>query len=243
MKLAALVPLAILALLLGLLSARLLGLAARTRRTPELFLGLSIAFPLTGFMFGVGGAVVGQGVPTRWVAEAAGAFCDLGFVSTVGFVCLVFRRQERWALALALLIACGFVSMPFVNHFVAWENGVPSALVARSVLRTLCYSWAAFESLHYAHLMRRRVRFGLADPLVADRFTLWGLAHFCLALMLLLVMGGVRLHLSGAGFASLCTLSGLSMGVVAGVPLILSFFPPDRYVRYVERRSHRKEAT
>lgn len=243
MKPAALVPLAIFALLLGSLAARLLGLAARTRRTPELFLGLSIAFPLAGYMFGVAGAVVGRGVPARWVAEVAGAFCDLGFVATVGFVWLVFRRQERWAQALSLLISFGFVVMPFVNHFVAWEGGVPSALVARSILRTICYSWAAFESLRYARLMRRRVRFGLAEPLVADRFSLWGLAHLCLSLMLLLIMLGVKLHLNGADLAALCTLSGFSIGIVAAVPLVLSFFPPDRYVRHVERRYRRQEAT
>ncbi len=243
MKPAAVVALAMFALLLGSLAARLLGLAARTRRTPELLLGLSIALPLVGYMFGVAGAVVGRGVPARWVAEVAGTFCDLGFVATVGFVWLVFRRQERWAQALSLLISCGFVAMPFVNHFVAWEDGVPSALVARSVLRTLCYSWAALESLHYARLMRRRVRFGLAEPLVADRFSLWGLAHLCLALMLLLIMGGVKLHLSGADLASLCTFSGFSIGLVAAVPLLLSFFPPDRYARHVEQRYRRQEAT
>ena len=242
MKPAALVALAIFALLLGTVSARLLGLAARTRRTPELFLGLSIALPLAGYTFGVVGAVVGRGVPARWVAEVAGTFCDLGFVATVGFVWLVFRRQERWAQSLSLLISLGFLAMPFINHFVAWEGGVPSALVARSVLRTICYSWAALESLHYGQLMRRRVHFGLAEPLVADRFSLWGLAHLCLALMLMLIMVGVKLHLSGAEFARLWTFSGLSIGLIAAIPFILSFFPPDRYARYIENRYRRQGA-
>jgi hypothetical protein len=242
-KPAALIALAIFSLLLGALAARLLGLAARTRRAPELFLGFAMAFPLVGYMFGVVGTAIGRGIPARWVAEVAGTFCDLGFVATVGFVWLVFRRQERWAKALSLLLSCGFVAMPFVNHFVAWEGGVPSALVARSVLRTFCYSWAALESLRYAGLMRRRVRFGLAEPLVADRFSLWGLAHLGLALMLLFVMFGVKLHLSGAHFASIFTFLGFSIGLIAAVPFILSFFPPDRYVLYIERRYRRLEAT
>ncbi len=236
MKPVALVALAIFALVLGLVAVRLLGLAARTRRTPELLLGLSIALPLAGYMFGVVGAAVGAGVPARWVAEIAGTLCDFGFVATVGFVWVVFRRQERWAQASSLLLALAFATMPFVNHFVAWEGGVPSALVGRSVLRTLCYSWAALESLHYARLMRRRVFFGLAEPLVADRFSLWGLAHLGLALTMLLIMAGVKLHLSGADFARLCTFLGFSIGLLAAVPFILSFFPPDRYARYVENR-------
>jgi hypothetical protein len=201
-----------------------------------------MTFPLVGFAAGVVGAAVGGGVPAKWLVELTGAICDVGFVLTVGFVWVVFREHERWAKALVGLIVIAFAAMPFMNHFVAWEHGVPSALVMRSILRTICYAWAAVESLHYARLMRRRVRFGLAEPLVADRFSLWGFAHVCFALMLLLVMAGVKLHLSGAEFARLCTFSGLSMGIVASVPLILSFFPPDRYARYVEQRYRRQEA-
>src|SRR5690606_20805257 len=134
-----------------------------------LLLGLSVAFPLVGFSCAVTSAVVGGGIPAKWMTEAAGAFCDLGFIATIGFVWRVFRRDEIWAKALSVIITLAFVAMPFVNHIVPWDNGVPSALVARGVLRTICYAWAAIESLHYARLMRRRVRFGLAEPLVADR--------------------------------------------------------------------------
>jgi hypothetical protein len=235
--------LAVFALLLGTLSVRLLMLAARTRRSPELLLGLSIALPLVGYTFGVGGAAIGAGVPSRWVAEVAGTFCDLGFVSTVGFVWIVFRRQETWAKALALTITLAFAAMPFINHYVAWEGGVPSALVVRSVLRTVCYSWAAVESLRYARMMRRRVQFGLAEPIVADRFRLWGLVHVCLSLMIVLIMAGVKLHLGGAEFARFFTFSGFSIGLIASIPLILSFFPPERYARYVERRYRRLGVT
>lgn len=243
MKPAALLVVLIFALLLGIVSARLLGLAARTRRTPELLLGLSMALPLTGYTFAFLGAVAGHGVPPKWLTEAAGAFCDLGFIATVGFVWRVFRQEERWAVALSFLITLGFVAMPFVNHFVAWDEGVPSAMVPRSILRTLCYGWAAVESLHYGRLMRRRVRFGLAEPLLADRFSLWGFAHICFSLMLLLIMAGVKLHLSGADFAGLCTYCGFAIGLLAAVPLMLSFFPPDRYARYVEQHYRREVAS
>lgn len=242
MKPAAVVVLLIFSLLLSFVAARLLGLAARTRRTPELLLGLSMALPVAGYTFGFLCAAASHGIPPKWASEAAGAFCDLGFIATVGFVWRVFRQKERWAAALSLFITLGFAAMPFVNHFVSWDGGVPAALVPRSMLRTLCYGWAAVESLHYARLMRRRVRFGLAEPLVADRFSLWGFYHVCFALMLLLVMAGVRLHFSGADFARFCTFAGISCGLFASVPLMLSFFPPDRYARYVEQRYRREEA-
>lgn len=242
MKPAAIVALAIFSVLLGLVSARLLRLAARTRRSPELFLGLSTSLPLASYVFGFVGAAIGRGIPARWVTEVAGSICDLGFVATIGFVWVVFRRDERWAKALATLLALGLLAMPLVNHYVPWESGVPSAMVLRTILRTACYCWAAIESLLYARLMRRRLRFGLAEPLVADRFHLWGLAHVCFALMLLLIMFGVKLHLSGADFARLCTFSGLSLGVLAALPLTLSFFPPNRYIQYVENH-YRREVT
>jgi hypothetical protein len=148
-----------------------------------------------------------------------------------------------WAKGLALTIALSFAAMPFINHYIAWEGGVPSALVARSVLRSISYAWAAVESLRYARMMRRRVRFGLAEPIVADRFSLWGLAHLCLSLMIVLIMAGVKLHLGRADFARFFTFSGFSIGLIASIPLILSFFPPERYARYVERRYRRLGVT
>jgi hypothetical protein len=242
-KPAALVALAIFSVLLGLVSARLLRLALRTRRSPELLLGLSTSLPLTSYVIGFVGAAVGQGTPARWVTEVAGSICDLGFVATIGFVWVVFRWEERWAKILATVLALGLLAMPLVNHYVPWDGGVPSAMVPRTILRTSCYAWAAIESLQYARLMRRRVRFGLAEPIVADRFQLWGFAHICLALTLLLIMVGVNLHLSGADFARLCTFLGFSLGLLAAVPLTLSFFPPDRYVEHIEKHYRQQVAS
>ncbi len=236
MKQYVLLALALFALSIGAVSVRLLGLAWRTRKAPELLLGLSTAFPLVGYSLAVFGTALGQGVTAKWITEVTGAFCDIGFIATIGFVWLVFRREERWAKALSFAIVLSFAAMPFINHFVAWQDRVPSALVPRGALRSICYAWAAFESLQYAQIMRRRVRYGLAEPLVADRFTLWGLAHLCLVFMLLLLMAGVKLHLSGADFARACTVSGFVFGVLGAVPLMLSFFPPNAYARYVEKR-------
>lgn len=234
LKPVALVALALIAILLGLVSGRLLRLAARTRQWPELLLGLSTSLPLAGYVFGLAGAAVGRGVPAGWVTEIAGGLVDLGFTATVGFVWLVFRRDERWAKVFSALLVITLLAMPLVNHLVPWEHGVPSALVPRSVLRTICYAWAAIESLSYARMMRRRVRFGLAEPMLADRFSLWGFTHVCFALMLMLIMFGVRLHLSGADFARLFTFAGFFMGILGAIPLMLSFFPPERYARFVE---------
>lgn len=240
MKPGAVVALLCFSLVLSIVSARLLRLAARTRRLPELLLGLSMAFPLAGYTFGFLVASANQGVPPRWAAEVAGTLVDFGFGATVGFVWQVFRKDVRWAAVLCSLLGVGFLVMPFVNHLVPWANGVPSALVPRGVLRTICYGWAAMESLHYGILMRRRVFFGLAEPLLADRFRLWGWTHVCFSVMLVLIMLGAKLRFRGDDFARTCTLAGFLLGTIATIPLMLSFFPPDRYARYVERRYARE---
>ncbi len=239
MKPAALVGIVIFSVLLSALSARLLALASRTRRIPEFLLGLSTALPLAGYTFGFAGAAVGHGIPAHWVTEVAGSLVDLGFVATVLFVWQVFRRDERWAKGLSLVLSLSLLAMPLVNHWVPWDHGVPAAMIPRSIFRMICYCWAAFESLHYGRLMRKRVQFGLAEPLVADRFNLWGLAHVCLSLMLLLLMAGVRLHFSGSDFDQTCTLTGFVIGLLAAIPLALSFFPTEGYIRHVEARYRR----
>jgi len=37
-------------------------------------------------------------------------------------------------------------------------------------------SWAGFESIRYYKMQSRRLLLGLADPIVTDRFRLWGLS-------------------------------------------------------------------
>ena len=71
------------------------------------------------------------------------------------------------------------------------RSEIGSEAVAESLIQTTtvmaAYLWTAWEALRYHGLMRRRVRIGLADPAVSDRFLLWGL-------MSLFVTAGVLLN-------------------------------------------------
>jgi hypothetical protein len=238
-----LVALALFALVSGAVCLRMLRLAARTRRPPELFLGLSFLFQLGGYLVMVAGAAWSLGPPSRSVVEAAAIPTDLGFVAEVAFVWIVFRREEGWARALACLLALGCLAMPVVNHFVPWPDGVPSAAWPRAAVRTACHGWAAVEALRYARLMRKRVRFGLAEPVVADRFFLWGLGSASAALMQDTLTAGGALYVRQAQEGHPLLWIGATFGLIAAVAFGLSFFPPAAYARYVARRMRAEAAS
>ncbi|TKC95283.1 hypothetical protein [Polyangium fumosum] len=236
MKPFTLMVLVVFGLVAAAVAARLLGLAMRTRKAPEFLLGLSMLLPLVGYSIQVTSAVTRGGAPAPLAVEIGGLVVDIGFLTVAGFVWLVFRREETWAQVFAFLLGAFGLAMPVVNHLVPWSNGLPSALWPRAVLRTLCYGWAAVEALRYATLMRKRVRFGLAEPLVADRFGLWGFGYLCAALMLDGLTAGGALHVLQSRFADVFLVGGAAFGVPAMLAFGLSFFPPVAYVRYVERR-------
>jgi hypothetical protein len=221
---------------------RTLRVAARTRRAPELLFGLSFLFQLLGYAAVVVAAAASQGPPPRAAVEAGALVVDLGFIAEVGFVWFVFRRDEGWARVLAGALALASLAMPVLNHVVPWADGVPSAAWPRAIVRSACYSWAALEAFRYARLMWRRVRFGLAEPLVADRFFLWGLGSASAALMQgTLTMGGA-IYVRAAEGGHVFFWSGAAFGLIASIAFGLSFFPPAAYRRYVERRVDAAEA-
>lgn len=231
-----LLALAVFALVMSAAAVRLLWLSANTRKAPELLLGLSLSLPLSGYALMVAGALRAGGKPPPSLVEVGGGLIDAGFIGVVAFVWLVFRREETWAGLLGAALVLGGLSMPVVNHALPWSGGIPAVIWPRAILRTVSCGWAAFEALRYAGLMRRRVRFGLAEPLVADRFALWGLGYLCLAVMLGSFTAGAALHMRDASYADAFTVAGAALGVPASLAMGLSFFPPTSYVRWVERK-------
>jgi hypothetical protein len=236
MKPFSLIVVALFAMVAGAAAVRMLALAARTRKAPELLLGLSMLLPLAGFATMVAAAAIG-GAVSRDRMEVGGVIIDLGYVAVAGFVWLVFRRDERWALALAVALALAGLAMPVANHFLLWAGRLPPTFLPRAILRNACDLWAAIEALRYAHLMRKRVRFGLAEPLVADRFRLWGVAHLTAAVMLDGFTLGAMLWVQRDASSEVFTWTGAGFGLCTAILFTLSFFPPAVYVRRVEYRA------
>jgi hypothetical protein len=171
----------------ALVAARLLGLARRTGQEPELLLGGAIlGTAVLGYGVLIGNLVLRGTTPPEQVSAlpvfltgAGKILHDFGVTLFLLFVVRVFRRDEGWAKALAggmMALLWGGLVIGAANGSFRYEVAAIGKLgwwCEYAVIWT--YSiWSSAESYRYWVAMRRRVAIGLADPLVANRFFLWG---------------------------------------------------------------------
>jgi len=159
-------------LVMSLLSLRLFRLASRTRQLPEVLVG--IYFLLVPFAISLAIRVERFGPEQApWVRAGANALFTLGGVALLIFTWHVFRRNAGWARALAWGGSACVVAV--------WAAGIPAGAYRTGssffllVPVYVSYLWVFFESLRYHALLRRRLRLGLADPVVTNRFLLFAI--------------------------------------------------------------------
>ena len=222
---------------------RLIALWRRNGGIPELLIGVGV---LGIGPVGFGSITVGQ---LLWVDHdtvgrvvfAVGMFAaSVGALSKFVFNTYVYHPNSRFVWGIAATAAVALL-LCFVWNGLA--NGyrniseMDSFYLVRTGLTVACLLWGSAEALRYWGMMRRRVRIGLGEPVVTNRFLLWGV---------------------GAGAAGLGTLVGVIAqwwtslppieipwvmlnssihGMVAAVAMWLAFLPPARYQRYVLDRS------
>jgi hypothetical protein len=98
--------------------------------------------------------------------------------------------------------------------------------------RLLCFAWGAYEGLRAYRMARRRLALGLADPVVTNRFLLFGIWFGLMGINPIVLMLS-RLY-GGADALELANAIGPKViGSVMVVALILTFFPPRRYVQWL----------
>jgi hypothetical protein len=214
---------------------RLLLQARRTRQLPELAIGLN--FVVAGF-FGYALLVAAESLHLLPGDLAGfGSFFGVSSISIGGaFMCLftqqVFHPQNRFAKTVLALLVC-WLALSILGAWVlnvdkeqqgfgAWLGrwGANLGLFA-------AYGWATIESLRYYTLMRRRVQIGIGDPLVANRFLLWGIGTLSTVLVTLLylgmqLLGHYELPASLIGVSSVLVL-------ITAIAEWLAFFPPQAY--------------
>jgi len=221
-------------------SLRLLGLARRTRRIPELLAGLGLLGigPL-GFCVLMAGVLLFRGTPLADVLRISGLGLQaLGFVASATFTYRVFRPGSTAARALASAISVGLL-VTFLSFALtpARTGGMLLHHHLDTWIKILCLGWGAVESLRYWRVTQQRVAIGIADPLVSASFLLWGISLASGALgftviyaALLTLQPGevlsVRIHLLLSG-----------CGVVSAAGLYLAFLPPKAYARRLAARS------
>jgi hypothetical protein len=233
------------------LGIRLALLARRTRKLPEallcahFLLCCSLGYLLLGI--GIPAAYQPGFLPTWAIAPliAVGHLTSsVGVWTGAAFNWLVFRREAAWARGLvwlsAITLATGYLGAVLSGGFSRGTlAGVWIWLIYGTY--TAAAAWVMLEPLRHYAVMRRRLRLGLADPLVANRFLLWGIGSVCRFVML--VMGVIAALLSRhippeiwPTVASITLIAVAVAGLGVSVSYWLVFFPAPAYVRLITRR-------
>ena len=222
---------------------RLIMRSYRSRGLPEFLIGCTYAassglgYPLT---------VTASFMPSRAATLGAMAIGEalivLGCSCFLFFNAKVFRPTAGWSVPVAalgslILAACGAVVV------VAFFSTPDVALVTeRTRTGTVLFllvlvagqGWTAIEGFRHHRMMRKRLVLGLAEPVVTNRFLLWGIS----GLVSLTWNGVVNSYLlAGVNInAHPVPVFAVSFGgLVTAACLVLTFMPPAWYVRWIER--------
>ncbi len=226
---------------------RLIALWRRTRQLPELLLAtgllctgfLSFAMSMIGKLFGAPGS------PLRlWLPIGGPAVEASGCIALVVFAWKVFHPDARWAKALATalvaLMVAGLAGELLSGQYIRYGDALPSVgpwIPLGLASRGLAPTWMAFESWRYFGMLRRRARLGLAEPLVVNRFALYGVAMTATVAAYTVTVAhravlqtGLAVDPWAFGLVSL-------LASVSAVGIGLGFFPPRFYRRWIAPRA------
>jgi hypothetical protein len=219
---------------------RLLWLACHTRRLPELGLGTSlVGLGALGYPISIAARSGAGGSPEtdELLLAAAMAFQNLGCASMAVANVATFHPKVGWARALAGLVAVllagswgvQVASGDFAHH----QPGGSTAYWVGLGARALPFLWAAACAWEYHGQLRRRLRLGLTDAVVTDRFRLWAISATGVVCAFSVFTLGIVSRVDVATSAWVLAPTSLA-GLVSGVTLWLAFLPPRWYLRRIE---------
>lgn len=218
---------------------RMLMLARRTGGRHELLIGAgmlligAIGFPgstVSGF-----GRAVGEMSIPLWFG--ATSITQVGLLLIYAFTWQVFRPKESWGKAIvaggALLMFAGLVvsalalasAPPEAISSVVARNGMFIGMAGYCG----CFLWSAIEGFVHHRNAKRRMTIGLADPVVVNRFLLWGL--FGLASTAINVTSFIGSAIGVDPSTSPLVLVPMGVfGFLASIAMYLAFLPPVAYL-------------
>ena len=222
---------------------KLLSLAAQSRKFPELAIGAGL------FAY----AALSQ--PALLAQQALGEETALGlrmgiavlrilafYVTLLGlslFTWQVFGAESRWRQVLVAGLAVAAMTSGGLSIWGSWlqlSSNAPTPLYLRIGMTphfVFSFGWVSLESLRYYGLMRKRRALGLADPVITNRFLVWGAGEAVASLVVLalfaVMMTRQGLSTTDPTVAWLVT----SAGLVNALVWWLTFTPPAAYLRWV----------
>ncbi len=246
MAIGAFIPLVLfVAILLGV-GCKLVLLWRRTRQVPEMSLGFGLVIVALSMPLSAVGRMPATAMePVGRFCFAAGLFVAVvGIAGMVFFNYWVFRRGRRWAWLLFVAICVLLVSTVGYMSAMNWQGESVAAIkkVMRPGTLTLmatlvgCFAWGGVESFRYRAAARRQAALGLGDPVITNRFLLWGVASTTCSLLMgviiVCVLGGMTILREPAPLAAIA-----GCGLVMSASWYLTFFAPEPYLRYVRERA------
>lgn len=221
---------------------RLLLLSRKSGGIPELVFGagLVIIVGLGYPMILTGRANVESAPDLARVLMVLGAIAmAVGWTSVWIFTWQVFRPDSpiaRWTCYSGIAVtACTGIANVLrtvtVNDPAMLDFG-ELAYTGTSLMAIASYHWGGFESLRYYGMMRKRLALGLADPVVANRFLLWG---FVMVFSLISTAVPTVASMNGVdpqGSPPLMIITALS-GLGCACVMWLAFLPPQAYVERI----------
>jgi hypothetical protein len=178
--------------------------------------GLAISESLAATLFRLGMSLLGVGVSCTYI-----------------FVWQTFRPNSSAARGLSLAaIVCILVTL-----WPVWSYPITEALINPihlfgEAVRLGGMLWGCGEALAYHSAMRRRLVLGLADPVVTNRFLLWGIAMGAGV-----ITASTGLFMTLSGIVAPGAWPYLVLGTFATISPVaqwLAFFPPRGYCKWVQ---------
>jgi hypothetical protein len=178
------------------------------------------------------GTEASRAAPMAWVGFSL-LLLATGF--GFAFTYTVFRRGERWALA---IVGYGtLLALWGTWHQLGGLTLQPDLSGPRAEFltgRVACFGWGTFEGFRAYKMARRRLALGLADPVVVNRLFLFGCWFGLMGLMpITFFVSRWAFRASELEWALQIPPKLVASGMA--VALVLTFFPPRRYLNWVRR--------
>jgi hypothetical protein len=244
-KLAAILPILAFVLVATTVGVRLLLLSRRTRQLPELSIGLGLSLiPLLGMPLSAMGrvpALVGTDLGNAALTAGVATVC-VGIALFFVFTWRVFRAASFWATGLVIAAFAFLAVIPAGFGFAGWQQAELEEILPRTRpwamsmvgMLMLALAWTGIESLRYHRLMRRRRALGLADPVVVNRFLLWGVGSLAGVLLctsnIAFLLAGISILVEPAALYLIA-----ATGTVMAATWYFTFLPPERYLSFLRR--------
>jgi hypothetical protein len=216
---------------------RLIHLSWRSQKSPEFLLGMSLF--LWGFSYicwKIPIATADQPL-TQPLFFASRVLTHVGTIFFANFVWIAFRSRARWAKYLVFAIAIGLFAGVAGSIAVGdWEGIRPLSNPWWWVdwaAGFVAMSWVGVEGFINYLNARQRVRLGLCDPLVCNRYLLWGITGIVWAVFYGMVVFQ-HIEFETREVWSIAMDRACSVADITGVALVCFIcFPPRFYRRWI----------